>query len=170
MKKSALSERSESKGFTLVELLVVVAILAILALIGYGVFSGLQGGVRDARRRIEIDQLSKNIESTRNAANGDYQYTDTKGQADYPDGLSDPSGGNKYCYAVATTSTPPANPTWTTFTSCPSGWLEIGGSTFTVTVNATAGTNDLQDSGVKGYKVCAGSERSTLICKGNIFR
>lgn len=158
-----------SSGFTLVELLVVIAIISILAVIGFGIFSGAQGGARDGRRRVEIDQLSKNIESVRNHANGDYLYDSTKGAADYPTGLSDPLSGNFYCYGVSTTSTPPADPA-NFSTACPSGWLTIGGSTFTVAILVGA-ANDLADAGIKGWKVCAGSERTgTPICKTNILR
>lgn len=160
----------KKSGFTLVELLVVVAIISILAVVGFGIFGGAQGGARDGRRRIEIDQLAKNIESTRDAATGNYKYS--QGGTDYPTGLSDPLSGNKYCYEVSTTSSePPANPpaTWTTFTSCPTGWLEIGGSTFSVNPSGTDA--DLEETGIKGWKVCAGMERSGApFCKSNILR
>lgn len=53
---------------------------------------------------------------------------------------------------------------------CPTGWLLIGGSPFAVGTAVGAG-NDLADTGIKGWKVCAGSERTgTPICKTNILR
>ena len=62
MKKSALSERSKSKGFTLVELMVVVSIIAILSVIGIVVFTGVQKNARDAKRRADIDAISTAME------------------------------------------------------------------------------------------------------------
>lgn len=53
------------KGFTLVELLVVVAIIAILSTIGLVVFSDAQKNARDARRKSDIDAIAKAIESKR---------------------------------------------------------------------------------------------------------
>ena len=55
MKESAL-------GFTLVELLVVISIIAVLSVIGVTVFSGVQKSARDAKRRGDIDAISKALE------------------------------------------------------------------------------------------------------------
>lgn len=57
--------RISKKGFTLVELLVVVAIIAILATIGLTVFSGAQANARDARRKSDIDAIAAAIENKR---------------------------------------------------------------------------------------------------------
>ncbi|MBI4038183.1 prepilin-type N-terminal cleavage/methylation domain-containing protein [Candidatus Daviesbacteria bacterium] len=51
-----------SRGFTLIELLVVVSIIAILSVIGITVFSGVQKNARDAKRRGDIDAISKAME------------------------------------------------------------------------------------------------------------
>lgn len=50
------------RGFTLVELLVVIAIIAILAVVGITVFSGVQKSARDARRRADIDAIVNALE------------------------------------------------------------------------------------------------------------
>ncbi|MBU1000240.1 prepilin-type N-terminal cleavage/methylation domain-containing protein, partial [Patescibacteria group bacterium] len=48
-----------SKGFTLVELLVVISIIAILSVIGIVVFTGVQKGARDAKRKADINAIAK---------------------------------------------------------------------------------------------------------------
>ncbi len=62
VKKSALSERSKSKGFTLVELLVVITILAILMTIGIAVYSGVQKNARDVRRKTDLRSIKVALE------------------------------------------------------------------------------------------------------------
>ena len=52
----------KKSGFTLIELLVVISIIAILSAIGMTVFSGVQKGARDARRKGDIDAISKALE------------------------------------------------------------------------------------------------------------
>mgnify|MGYP001594172203 CR=1 FL=1 len=74
------------KGFTIIELLVVVSILAILSVIGYSIFAGAQGNARDGVRRTELNNLGKNIETTKDVTGGFplYKYTDTQFASDYP--------------------------------------------------------------------------------------
>ncbi len=46
-------------GFTLIELLVVISIIAILSTIGLAVFINVQKNARDAKRRQDLDAISK---------------------------------------------------------------------------------------------------------------
>jgi|Napbiome12C3dose_1001474.scaffolds.fasta_scaffold00001_159 prepilin-type N-terminal cleavage/methylation domain-containing protein len=63
MKKLLPKSIRNPKGFTLVELLVVVSIIAVLSVIGITVFTGVQKNSRDARRRGDIEAISKAIEA-----------------------------------------------------------------------------------------------------------
>jgi prepilin-type N-terminal cleavage/methylation domain-containing protein len=69
MKKPALKQL----GFTLIELMVVVAIIGILMAAGILAFTNAQQNARDSRRRADIDAISKAME----------QYYDNNLQA-YP--------------------------------------------------------------------------------------
>lgn len=54
---------STKKGFTLVELMIVVAIIAVLSVIGVTIFSGIQKDSRDARRKGDIDAIASAMEA-----------------------------------------------------------------------------------------------------------
>lgn len=52
----------KKNGFTLVELLVVITIIAILATIGFTIFTNTQKSARDAKRRADIDAIATAME------------------------------------------------------------------------------------------------------------
>lgn len=60
----------KKSGFTLVELLVVISIIAILSLIGLTVYTNVQKGARDAKRKADIDAIANAMEA--NYASGQY--------------------------------------------------------------------------------------------------
>src|SRR5258708_6151154 len=64
--------KNGQRGFTLVELLVAIAIIAILAVIGLTVFTGLQRSARDAQRRSDVEAIAKALEANYNTATGEY--------------------------------------------------------------------------------------------------
>lgn len=72
MQKFLPKSAKNPSGFTLVELLVVVTIIAVLAIIGLIIFTGVQRNVRDARRRADINAIAKAMEVNYNNATGQY--------------------------------------------------------------------------------------------------
>ena len=61
---------NKQKGFTLVELLVVIVILAILGIVGITIFTGTQAKARDAKRKSDIQAISKAMEANYVAGTG----------------------------------------------------------------------------------------------------
>lgn len=62
----------ESKGFTLIELMVVVTIIAFLSIIGIVAFGNAQKQARDGRRRGDIDAIAIALEAQRIQLTGVY--------------------------------------------------------------------------------------------------
>lgn len=69
---------NKASGFTLVELLVVISIIAILSVLGVTVFTGVQKGARDAKRRADINATAKAYE-TKYTNSGIYQPLSSDG-------------------------------------------------------------------------------------------
>lgn len=137
---------TKNSGFTLVELLVVVAIIAILSVIGLTIFSGAQANARDARRRADIDAISKALETNKGVATVYYSQlaiTQFSGGV-IPQDTTDA----KYCIKTAADGIVPDNPTaWAVIDACPTtDWNQVSASGFT-SVNA--------------WKVCARLDTST---------
>lgn len=55
-------------GFTLVELLIAITILAILSVIGFTVFTGIQKDARDTKRKADINAMAAAMEAHYNSA------------------------------------------------------------------------------------------------------
>ncbi len=73
MKKLLPKTLNNPQGFTLIELMVVVSIIAFLAVIGVAAFSNAQKTARDGRRRADIEAIAAALESNRDTVVGKYQ-------------------------------------------------------------------------------------------------
>jgi prepilin-type N-terminal cleavage/methylation domain-containing protein len=113
------------QGFTLVELMISIAIVAILATVGFTVYSNTQSSARDAKRRQDIDAIADAIEGKKTPGLATYvplATTDFSGGAIPTDPKKTASTNpQEYCivtYAPAgAPPLPPAIADSTTFTS-----------------------------------------------------
>lgn len=78
--------RKKSKGFTLVELIVVITILSILGTIGFISIQGFSSSARDSARVSDIGKLSRAIEM-RYLRAGAYPNPDTSFTITYSGGI-----------------------------------------------------------------------------------
>lgn len=92
------------KGFTLVELLVVITIIAILSVIGMAVFTGVQKNARDSRRKSDISAMSKALETKFDQTTG--KYPTALANTDFSTGIipDDPQGSTNPYKTTLTTS------------------------------------------------------------------
>lgn len=81
-------QRSSNKGFTLVEMLVVIVILAILAVIGVVIFTGVTKGAKENKKKADVVEIVKALESNYNPVAGAYpNYADVATDILFADGV-----------------------------------------------------------------------------------
>lgn len=97
-----VSLKKRSEGFTIVELLIVIVVIAILATLVIVTFSGIQQKARDSQRQTDINALDSHVEAFY-AENGAYptatQIADATWRGKYMKGLDpaalvSPKGAN----------------------------------------------------------------------------
>lgn len=117
---------SKQKGFTIVELLIVIVVIAILAAITIVAYNGIQARARDAQRSSDISSLAKGLE---------LYYID---KGEYPDSYNGgtTSAGNYW------TST--ADGSWVTFLNRLAPYMKAAGLKDPV---STPGTDSRYGSG-----------------------
>ena len=108
-----------SKGFTLVELMIAVAILAVIAAIAIPAYEGYIRESRLGAMRMNLDTLRIAVEAFR---------------LDDPNGSYKPGAAASYAYDVDTSTTIQSN----------YGWAPEGGDKYAYTVTPTATTYSLQ--------------------------
>lgn len=153
----------KQKGFTLVELLVVVAIIAILSVIGLTIFTSAQFNARDARRKSDVDAIANALETNKPVASI-YYKSPTDGS--WFSGSTVPTDTNtsvtqSYCIKVYSTDTgaQETNPnnTWAgtgASAGCPPTWLPATIAGGFAAANFPADTE-------KSWKVCARLENTS---------
>lgn len=143
----------ENRGFTLVELLVVIAVIAILAVIGLTVFSGIQRNARDSRRKADINAIAKALEVNKGTAT----YIGLQNSQFAGGIIPEDTTVEKYCIAVSTTTTPALPQTWTKGDACPT--VVIAPFWNTITGGSAQGS--------PFWIICANLEGGGYYCKQN---
>lgn len=59
----SLKKKSDQKGFTIVELLIVIVVIGILAALVVTTYGGIQGKARDSKRQSDLQALQTQIEA-----------------------------------------------------------------------------------------------------------
>ncbi len=131
----SLKSLKKQKGFTIVELLIVIVVIGILATLVIVTFAGIQQRARDTQRKTDINALQSHVEAYY-AQTGTYPSLSMMNDATWrtanmkgldPEALVDPKGGG-----LAATSTATAY-----------GYAPLaGGSACTVTGTGAAATAD----------------------------
>lgn len=104
MKKFLPRSANNPSGFTLVELLVVISIIAILSVVGITLFVNVQKNARDAKRKADIEAMSKAMEANYIQGGG---YSTTIADSWFAGGAkpTNPApGGSTYATNIPTTS------------------------------------------------------------------
>lgn len=90
-----------NKGFTLVELMVAISIVAVLATIGFSLFQSTQSTARDAKRRADVDAIAAALETRYDATTGIYSAVEDTWFADKVK-PTDPLNESTYVYSYPT--------------------------------------------------------------------
>lgn len=84
---------SGNRGFSLVELLVAIAVVAVLAVIGLTIFNKVSQNARDSRKKADVDAIAKAFELNYSASG---RYSDISGQNFALGAVPVPPGGGDY--------------------------------------------------------------------------
>jgi type IV pilus assembly protein PilA len=163
MKKFLPRTATNQKGFTLVELLVVITIIAILSVIGVTIFSGVQKNARDTRRKADIDSIAKALEANKVPTSS--TYVNLTGSAFGGGSVPTDSGNGSNTYCVYSSATAPITGPTTAWTgaTCPSVGSNTANSVISTAVTLVGSANN--------WTVCASLETTTApttYCKSSV--
>jgi prepilin-type N-terminal cleavage/methylation domain-containing protein len=148
-----VSLKNKSKGFTIVELLIVIVVIGILATLVIVTFTGIQQKARDSKRKTDLNALDSHVEAfyanygfyptLKDLQTSSFLSTYMKGFD--PGALTDPKGGaiaattgsNAYGYTASGTSC--SNTTATTLSGTPTVPQDNGCTAFTTSATLEAG-------------------------------
>lgn len=128
------------RGFTLIEILVVIALIGVLAGILLVSFQGVRKSARDGRRKADIEQIRAGLEMCRQETR--VYPNNLPGCALVPAGITDPLSGYRYVYSKISD---------TAYSLC--AYLEAGPETPCAGV-ACGGNCNVGASTACNYKTC----------------
>ena|SRR3989344_8788791 len=152
-------------GFTLIELMVSIAIVAILATIGITAYGTTQQTARDARRKSELKAIADSIEATKTGRGNTYLYT----VADFGNDFGRTTGNNlpyfdpqgrHYCFHGRATVGLTGNPSVVWTTACPSPFQRFNESL--AGAGAVPAADNLAGGTVASWIICTALERAAL--------
>lgn len=116
---------SNPQGFTLIELMVAMAILAILAVAGLVLFTGAQKNARDARRRADVDAIATALETNKVQGATATKYPQIAATQFAANAVPVDTTTAKYCANASDTTVgsiaEPAAADWASTAACPTG-------------------------------------------------
>lgn len=85
-------------GFTLIELMVVISIIAFLAVIGIASFTNAQKQARNSRRQADVESIATALESNFNSISGKYPAVNCTSTTVFANGKcpTPPTAGSSY--------------------------------------------------------------------------
>lgn len=164
MKKFLPKTANNQQGFTLIELMVAITIVAILSMMGLVAFTSVQKNARDSRRRGDIDAIATALEANKNPNQAKYAML-LVNQFAAKAVPSDPlTPTRKYCAQINATGTvaPDAPTSWLGVTVCPTT-TDWGGSGAIFEVKAE--TDITGFGGAVSWTVCAALEDTKIYCR-----
>ncbi|HEY4160520.1 MAG TPA: type II secretion system protein [Candidatus Saccharimonadales bacterium] len=161
-----ISLKQKSKGFTIVELLIVIVVIAILATLVIVTFTGIQQKARDSQRQTDVNALDSHLEafyanygfypSLKDLQTSSFVSTYMKGLD--PQALISPKSGNitdtaansgTWAYGYTASGTSCSNTTATTIDPT-NGPQDNGCASFTLTADLEGGGNFTKSSNTQG--------------------
>lgn len=109
MKTQLPNTTKTTKGFTLIELMIVIAIIAVLSIIGITIYNGQQLNARNNRRKEDINAIANALETNKGIGSATYSaiYTTSFSSGLFP---KDPNTGTvEYCGSTTSGTVLPVN-------------------------------------------------------------